>query len=238
LEADQALINRMGFNNDGALAAATRLKNRPANLIVGGNVGKNKSTSNENAAADYASCVEALYSNVDYFVVNVSSPNTPGLRDLQEREPLTRILRRVKEAIKAQGKEKPMLLKIAPDLTDEQLNDIVEIVLATGTNGVIATNTTLSRDGLLTTSERVSAMGTGGLSGKPLTSRSNEVIRYLRAKLGSGFPIIGVGGIMNPEDAVAKLEAGADLVQVYTGFIYEGPSFARRINERLLNQQA
>ncbi len=230
---DMALINRMGFNNEGASAAAGRLARRHANVIVGGNVGKNKSTSNENAAADYTSCVEALYPYVDYFVVNVSSPNTPGLRELQEREPLTKILLRVKGSIKSQGKEKPVLLKIAPDLTKEQLDDIVEIVLSTGTNGVIATNTTLSRDGLVSSAEKVSTIGAGGLSGKPLASRSTEVIRYLRAKLGSGFPIVGVGGVMTPEDAVEKLEAGADLVQVYTGFIYEGPSFVRSIIERV-----
>jgi dihydroorotate dehydrogenase len=235
LKDDRALINRMGFNNDGAAAAAARLKRRGANAIVGGNVGKNKSTSNEDAAADYATCVEALFPFVDYFVVNVSSPNTPGLRELQERDPLTKILLRVKEVIRSQGKEKPVLLKIAPDLTQEQLDDIVEIVVATGTNGVIATNTTLSRDGLITSAEKLRIVGAGGVSGKPLASRSNEVIRYLRQKLGSGFPIVGVGGVMTPEDAVAKLEAGADLVQVYTGFIYEGPSFARRIADRILH---
>jgi dihydroorotate dehydrogenase len=231
---DKALINRMGFNNDGAHAAAARLAHRRSNVIIGGNVGKNKTTSNENAATDYSSCVEALYPYVDYFVVNVSSPNTPGLRELQEREPLTKILLRVKEVIKTQGKEKPMLLKIAPDLTEEQLDDIVEILRATGTDGVIATNTTLSRDGLVTSSERVNAMGAGGLSGEPLAGRSNEVIRYLRSKLGMGFPIIGVGGIMTAEDAVEKLEAGADLVQIYTGFIYEGPSFLHSIAKRVL----
>lgn len=231
---DKALINRMGFNNDGAPSAAARLAHRRTNVIVGGNVGKNKSTSNENAAADYSSCVEALYPYVDYFVVNVSSPNTPGLRELQEREPLTKILLQVKEAIKGQGKEKPVLLKIAPDLTREQLDNIVEILRATSTDGVIATNTTLSRDGLVTSSEKVNAMGAGGLSGKPLAGRSTEVIRYLRSKLGNGFPIIGVGGIMTPEDALDMLSAGADLIQVYTGFVYEGPSFVRRINERVL----
>jgi len=233
LPQDQALINRMGFNNRGVDAAVIKLRKRKSNVIVGGNIGKNKITPNEKAVEDYTYCFEALYPYVDYFVVNVSSPNTPGLRELQEKEPLKKLLNEVKALNKAKGKPKPILLKIAPDLNDAQLNDVVEILLETNTDGVIATNTTISREGLTTDKEYVASIGNGGLSGKPLTNRSTEVISFLRSKLGKKYPIIGVGGIMTPEDALEKLKAGADLVQIYTGFIYEGPGFVKRINQSL-----
>jgi dihydroorotate dehydrogenase len=229
LKADSALINRMGFNNKGAAYAAERLKKRRSGIVIGGNIGKNKVTSNEDAVKDYELCFDELYPYVDYFVVNVSSPNTPGLRDLQEKEPLKKLLMSVKRLSNARTKPKPVLLKIAPDLTITQLDDIVEILRESGTDGVIATNTTISREGLVTPREIVSKIGAGGLSGKPVRERSTEIIAYLRAKMGQGYPIIGVGGIMSPEDAVEKLKAGADLVQVYTGFIYEGPAFVKRI---------
>lgn len=231
---DAALINRMGFNNEGVAAAAQRLKKK-GNVIVGGNIGKNKVTPNENAFEDYRICLHELYRYVDYFVVNVSSPNTPGLRELQEKEPLMHLLQDVKDTLNQLGARIPVLLKIAPDLTDTQLDDIISIVKTTSIDGVIATNTTISRDGLKTSYNELSLIGNGGLSGKPLTKRSTEVIRYLSKKSGGSFPIIGVGGIHSPEDAIEKLEAGASLVQVYTGFIYEGPSLVKNINRRLIS---
>jgi len=233
LKADSALINRMGFNNKGAKHAAERLQTRKPGVVIGGNIGKNKATPNEDAVGDYELCFEALYPYVDYFVVNVSSPNTPGLRDLQEKEPLKRLLMAVKMLSNAKPKPKPVLLKIAPDLTLTQLDDIVEILRESGTDGVIATNTTISREGLQTSKEVVGRIGAGGLSGKPVRQRSTEVIAYLRAKMGQGYPIIGVGGIMKEEDAIEKLKAGADLVQIYTGFVYEGPGFVKRILKKI-----
>ena len=234
LPEDQALINRMGFNNEGVLAAATRLKKKHPAVLIGGNIGKNKTTPNESAHEDYTFCFNALYECVDYFVVNVSSPNTPGLRELQEKEPLKQLLTTVKKLSLTKPVAKPVLLKIAPDLTESQLDDIVDILKTTGIDGVIDTNTTISRDGLRTDAETLQRIGNGGLSGKPLQQRSNEIIRYLRERLGKDFPIIGVGGIMTAEDAMEKLEAGADLVQVYTGFIYEGPLLMKRINQSIL----
>jgi dihydroorotate dehydrogenase len=234
LPEDQALINRMGFNNQGVIAAVERLKKRKSKVIVGGNIGKNKVTPNENAVDDYNYCFEALYPYVDYFIVNVSSPNTPGLRELQEKEPLKNLMLHVKRLSSQKGKPKPVLLKIAPDLTQSQLDDIIEILISTKTDGVIATNTTIVRDGLLTSAETISKIGNGGLSGKPLSKKSTEVIFHLRSKLGKNYPIIGVGGIMSPEDALEKLNAGADLIQVYTGFIYEGPAFVKRICKALI----
>jgi dihydroorotate dehydrogenase len=236
LPADQALINRMGFNNRGALEAVERLKRRKSDVVVGGNIGKNKVTENENAIDDYRLCFEALYEHVDYFVVNVSSPNTPGLRALQEKEPLRKLLATVKALSLSKPKAKPVLLKIAPDLTDGQLDDVIEIIKETGTDGIIATNTTISRDGLLTDKNTLETIGNGGLSGKPLTSRATVVIRYLRSGLGAGCPIIGVGGIMSAADALEKLNAGADLIQLYTGFIYEGPALIKRINKAILRK--
>lgn len=234
LRADQALINRMGFNNGGAEAAVKRLKERSSNVIVGGNIGKNKITPNESAFQDYAACIEALHEHVDYFVVNVSSPNTPGLRELQEKEPLRKLLADVKSLALTKPKPKPVLLKIAPDLTERQLDDIIEILQQTRTDGIIATNTTISREKLRTSKEELDKIGNGGLSGKPVADRSNEVIRYLRDKLGPLYPIIGVGGIMTPEDAIEKIKAGANLIQIYTGFIYEGPRLVNQINRALV----
>ena len=229
LQSDSAIINRMGFNNGGVHAAVVRLK-KNKNVLIGGNIGKNKVTANEDAASDYEICFDALYDYVDYFVVNVSSPNTPNLRELQEKEPLTKLLQGLQNKNALRPKQKPILLKIAPDLTDEQLLDIIDIVQETKIAGVIATNTTISRDGL--TSEN--KIETGGLSGKPLTKRSTEVIRFLTEKSNKSFPIIGVGGIHSAEDALEKIEAGATLVQLYTGFIYEGPKLVKAINKKLL----
>lgn len=233
LPKDAALINRMGFNNDGAEAIAERLRRRRPGLLIGGNIGKNKSTPNQEALKDYEYCFERLYEAVDYFVVNVSSPNTPGLRELQEKEPLTRLLRHLQTLNRAKPRSKPLLLKIAPDLSATQLDDIIEIVRETGIAGVIATNTTVSRENLHTPAEQVAQLGEGGLSGRPLRQRSTEVIRYLRRKSGGAFPIIGAGGIHSPEDALEKLQAGASLVQLYTGFVYEGPGLIRRIKKAL-----
>jgi len=231
LPQDAALINRMGFNNEGVEAAIPRLQ-KNKNIIVGGNIGKNKITPNEKAVEDYIGCFEALYPHVDYFVVNVSSPNTPNLRELQEKKPLTDLLNTLQKRNQEKDQPKPILLKIAPDLTDDQLLDIIDIVKTTQTAGVIATNTTLSREGLLSANKNE----TGGLSGKPLMQRSTEVIRFLSEKSQKAFPIIGVGGIHKPEDAIAKINAGADLVQLYTGFIYEGPRVVKRINKALIKK--
>ncbi|MEO5980656.1 MAG: quinone-dependent dihydroorotate dehydrogenase, partial [Chryseolinea sp.] len=236
LPLDEALINRMGFNNEGVDAAVARLKARKSNVIVGGNIGKNKLTSNEDALNDYVACFHALNEYVDYFVINVSSPNTPGLRALQEKEPLQKLMANIKRLSLESAKPKPVLLKIAPDLSNEQLDDIVHILIATKTDGVIATNTTISRAGLNTPDSQVKEIGNGGLSGKPLRARATEVIRYLRLKLGPSYPIIGVGGIMTSEDAIEKLDAGADLVQLYTGFIYEGPGLVKAINRALVKR--
>lgn len=238
LPADRALINRMGFNNGGVAAAVPRLRNRPAGLIVGGNIGKNKVTPNADAAADYEAAFDALYPHVDYFVVNVSSPNTPNLRDLQEREPLTALLRGLQARNIATGRPRPILLKIAPDLTDGQLDDIVAIVGDTGIAGVIATNTTISRDGLRTEPERVAAIGAGGLSGAPLRGRATAVIAYLHRKSDGAFPIIAVGGIDSPDDALEKLRAGASLVQLYTGFVYGGPGLIRDIKRAIVREDS
>jgi dihydroorotate dehydrogenase len=233
LPKDQALINRMGFNNQGVDVVAQRLKNlKRDGLIIGGNIGKNKVTPNEEAVNDYIKCFDALFDVVDYFVVNVSSPNTPGLRELQEKEPLKNILNTLQQRNSKNGISRPILLKIAPDLTNDQLDDIVEIVTETGIAGIIATNTTLSREGLYSADNLKSQAG--GLSGKPLTKRATEVIRYISQKSGGSFPIIGVGGIQTAEDAIEKLQAGASLVQVYTGFIYEGPSIVKNINKGII----
>ncbi len=236
LPQDKALINRMGFNNEGVEAAVIRLKKRKSQVLIGGNIGKNKITPNELASNDYKTCFETLYPYVDYFVVNVSSPNTPGLRDLQEKVPLKKILTDVKTLNLATENPKPIFLKIAPDLTTSQLDDVIEILLATDTRGVIATNTTISRDGLLTDIAEITKIGAGGLSGKPLRERSTEVISYLRDKLGPDYAIMGVGGIMSPEDAIEKIKAGADLIQIYTGFVYEGPGFVKKINQGLVGR--
>ncbi len=235
LPKDEALINRMGFNNEGAKAAAERLKYRKnKNVIIGGNIGKNKITLNENAVNDYVICFNKLFDAVDYFVVNVSSPNTPNLRELQDKEPLHNLLQTLVYENKKKPAQKPIFLKIAPDLTNEQLRDIVEIVTNTNIAGVVATNTTIARDGLTTNAEEVKAMGAGGLSGKPITKRSTEVIKFLRSKLDKKYFIIGVGGIHSVEDAIEKINAGADVIQLYTGFIYEGPALVKKINKEIL----
>ena len=227
---DEAIINRMGFNNDGVKVIAERLRKRKTDIIIGGNIGKNKVTPNENAVDDYLICFEELFDVVDYFVVNVSSPNTPNLRELQDKEPLTKLLQTLQDENNKKETPKPILLKIAPDLTDDQLMDIIDIVKTTKIAGVIATNTTISRENL--TSEKRNE--TGGLSGKPVRERSTEVIRFLAEKSNKAFPIIGVGGIHSAKDAKEKLDAGADLIQVFTGFIYEGPELVKRINKGLI----
>lgn len=236
LPTDQALINRMGFNNEGVEVAAQRLKQRKGKIIIGGNIGKNKDTPNEKAVEDYLICFDALYEVVDYFVVNVSSPNTPNLRALQDKEPLKALLETLQKQNEQKPKAKPIFLKIAPDLTEGQLDDIVEIVLSTKIAGVVATNTTLSRENLQTSASEVKKIGNGGLSGKPLTQHSTEIIRYLHQKSGGAFPIVGVGGVMTAQDALDKLAAGASLVQIYTGFIYKGASLIREINQAILQQ--
>ncbi|WP_256007553.1 quinone-dependent dihydroorotate dehydrogenase [Pedobacter deserti] len=236
LEEDAALINRMGFNNKGVDTLAERLrilKAKNTGIVIGGNIGKNKNTPNEEATSDYIKCFDRLFDVVDYFVVNVSSPNTPGLRALQEKEPLMELLNTLQQRNRKNDISRPILLKIAPDLTDEQLDDIVEIVLETKIAGVIATNTTIDRNGLYASDTVKKEVG--GLSGKPLASRSTEVIRYLSSKSNRAFPIIGVGGIHSPEDAKEKLDAGASLVQLYTGFIYEGPGLIKAICKSLVN---
>jgi len=229
LKEDQAIINRMGFNNEGVQAAVSRLR-KNKNVLIGGNIGKNKNTPNELATQDYCICFEALFPYVDYFVVNVSSPNTPNLRALQEKEPLTELLQTLQNENKKHSKPKPILLKIAPDLTNEQLLDIIDIVATTKIAGVIATNTTISRADLVSKNQ----METGGLSGKPLQKRATEVIRFLAEKSNNAFPIIGVGGIDSATDALEKIKAGATLVQLYTGFIYEGPQLVKAINQKIL----
>lgn len=233
LPADKGLINRMGFNNEGTDSAVEKLKKRKSTIIVGGNIGKNKATPNENAVADYLHSFEILHDFVDYFVVNVSSPNTPNLRELQEKEPLKQLLQTLQHKNLEKAKPKPILLKIAPDLTDTQLDDIIEIVRTVKIQGVIATNTTINRTGLQTPENELLTIGAGGLSGKPLGSRATAIIRYLRKGLGKDATIIGVGGIFSPEDAAEKLEAGADLLQIYTGFVYEGAGIVKKINKYL-----
>lgn len=231
LKNDEAIINRMGFNNKGIEAAIINLKKNNG-VLIGGNIGKNKLTPNENAVEDYKICFDLLYNFVDYFVVNVSSPNTPNLRELQEKEPLTKLLQTLQNLNLAQPIQKPILLKIAPDLTNDQLIDIIDIVKITKIAGVIASNTTISRDGLQSENKNE----VGGLSGKPLTTRSTEVIRFLSEKSNKSFPIIGVGGIHSAQDAIDKIEAGASLIQLYTGFIYEGPALVKAINKRILEK--
>jgi dihydroorotate dehydrogenase len=232
LKADSAIINRMGFNNGGVKEAVERLKQNRG-VLIGGNIGKNKVTPNDEALNDYKLCFEALFDYVDYFVVNVSSPNTPNLRALQDKEPLTELLNALQIDNSKKQQPKPILLKIAPDLTNEQLLDIIDIVSETKIDGVIATNTTISREGL----ESDNREEVGGCSGKPLTHRSTEVIRFLSEQSNKAFPIIGVGGIHSANDALEKIEAGASLVQLYTGFIYEGPKLIKDINKAILKKE-
>jgi dihydroorotate dehydrogenase len=231
LKKDSGIINRMGFNNGGLDAAVERLKHNKR-VLIGGNIGKNKVTPNDRAFEDYNLCFNGLYDYVDYFVVNVSSPNTPNLRELQDKEPLTELLLGLMALNQKKPSPKPIMLKIAPDLNNEQLLDIIDIVKETKIAGVIATNTTISREGLISEAKHE----TGGLSGRPLRQRSTEVIKFLADNSGKAFPIIGVGGIHSAEDAIEKIEAGADLVQLYTGFVYEGPGLIKRINKALLNK--
>ncbi len=239
LPKDQAIINRMGFNNGGVDAAVERLRANPApgqpgHVIIGGNIGKNKNTPNENAVDDYVICFNKLFDHVDYFTVNVSSPNTPGLRELQDRKPLTHILQTLQDLNNAKPSRKPILLKIAPDLTDDQLLDIIGIVADTKIDGVIASNTTIERKDLKSPNSLQQEMG--GLSGKPLRDRATNVIAFLHDNSNGAFPIIGVGGIMTAQDAIDKMRAGASLVQLYTGFVYEGPAILKAINEQIVEQ--
>ena len=236
LPEDAALINRMGFNNSGMIEACEKLKSRKSDVLIGGNIGKNKNTPLAEAHNDYKQCFNQLFDQVDYFVVNVSSPNTPNLRELQEKEPLEELLRVLQEENQKKSSPKPLLLKIAPDLNHGQLDDIINISLDLKLDGIIAANTTISRDGLTTASTELEAIGGGGLSGKPLTDKSTGVISYLSQGLGQQIPIIGVGGIFNAGDALAKLRAGASLVQVYTGLIYEGPGLVKRINKAIIDE--
>lgn len=234
LPQDSALVNRMGFNNEGVEAAVTRLKKRKTKVLIGGNIGKNKITPNELANDDYYKAFNALYEYVDYFAVNVSSPNTPNLRALQDKEPLMALLKMLKDEMATKPNHKPILLKIAPDLTDSQLDDIIAIVAEVKIEGIIAANTTIDRSMLKSDKAEVDAIGAGGLSGKPVRARSTEVIAYLHQKSNGAFPIIGVGGIYTAEDAIEKMKAGASLVQVYSGFIYEGPSMVKKICKGIL----
>ncbi|MCX6352974.1 MAG: quinone-dependent dihydroorotate dehydrogenase [Bacteroidetes bacterium] len=233
LPKDEALINRMGFNNDGVDAIAARLKNRNLNIIIGGNIGKNKNTPNENAAVDYLICFEKLFPYVDYFVVNISSPNTPNLRELQDKDALLNLTSKVMEKNKSYPNPKPVFLKIAPDISYTQLDEILEIITHNGFAGIIATNTTISREGLKTSKAEVENLGAGGLSGTPLRNKSNEFITYIKSKVKPDFAIIASGGIMTETDAIERLNAGADLVQFYTGFIYEGPWVVGRVKREI-----
>ena len=239
LPADKALINRMGFNNDGVKVVAERLirlRTKETNLpIIGSNIGKNKVTPNEDAWKDYVKCLNGLYEGSDYFVVNVSSPNTPGLRELQEKDALKQILSTLINEIQKRNIRKPLLLKIAPDLTLPQVDDVIELSLSLPLDGLVVSNTTIERQPLPNTpKEQVENMGAGGLSGKPLLQKSNEILRYISKGTNKAIPIIGSGGIFTGEDAQQKLDAGATLIQVWTGFIYEGPAIARKINKHLM----
>jgi len=230
LKKDGAIINRMGFNNEGVSTLRKRLQTKgDFPLVIGGNIGKNKDTPNESAVDDYLECMRELHDVVDYFTINMSSPNTPNLRELQDKEPLRKILEKLLEFNRSQSNPRPLLLKIAPDLSDGQLQDIAEIVKELGLDGIIATNTTISREGLKSPESVVDAIGNGGLSGAPLTNKSREVVKTMRSLLGNDFVIIGVGGIMSGEDAAKMMKAGADLVQVYSGLIFKGPGLVREI---------
>lgn len=241
LPKDKGLINRMGFNNQGVQQAKQRLidwNNTKTDkvggkMMVGGNIGKNKVTPNEDAWKDYEICFRELFETVDYFVVNVSSPNTPGLRELQEKDSLTKILANLQNINQGMAKPKPLLLKIAPDLTEEQLADIVTLSFETKLSGLVATNTTIGRANLITDTDSVTAMGAGGLSGKPVTARATEVVSYLHKNSNGQIPIIASGGIFTGPDAKEKLDAGAALLQVWTGFIYEGPAIVKNICQYL-----
>ncbi|MGF2410945.1 quinone-dependent dihydroorotate dehydrogenase [Ferruginibacter sp.] len=232
LPIDKSLINRMGFNNQGVEAVVERLKawqKKRSAMIIGGNIGKNKITPNEDAWKDYEICFTALHDYVDYFVVNVSSPNTPGLRELQEKDSLKKILTNLQTLNTKHLNPKPILLKIAPDLTNEQLDDVIDLATAIKLDGLVATNTTISRDKLQTSAEKITAIGAGGLSGLPVQQRSTEIVKYIHQKTNGQIPVIASGGIFTAEDAKEKLNAGACLVQVWTGFIYVGPAIVKNI---------
>ncbi len=234
LPEDKALINRMGFNNHGLEAAVINLKKRKTKVIIGGNLGKNTATPNSEAVEDYVTLFKGLFDYVDYFTVNVSCPNISDLHELQDQDALMEILNSLQKINQQKEKPKPILLKVSPDLNNKQLDEVIDIIKQTGIDGVVAVNTTITREGLITDKEKVNSIGKGGLSGRPVKDRSTEIIRYLAEKSNKAFPIIGVGGIFTPEDALEKLEAGADLVQLFTGFIYEGPFIARKINKYLV----
>jgi dihydroorotate dehydrogenase len=237
IPADKGLINRMGFNNHGAEEAARKLaRKRPKGLILGGNIGKNTLTPNKDATADYEAVLRAIYQGVDYFVVNVSCPNISDLRKLQDQDSLEEILGRILEVRKEMEVKKPVLLKISPDLNTLQLDETLELVQKMGIDGIVATNTTITRNNLNTPEETISYIGKGGMSGAPITKRSLEVVRYISEKTAGKLPIIAVGGIMQVEDALNMLKAGAHLIQIYTGFIYGGPGLVRRINKAILSE--
>ena len=234
LKEDRALINRMGFNNQGVDALVERLKKvKNKSIIIGGNIGKNKVTPNQVAYQDYEICFNKLHPYVDYFVINVSSPNTPGLRELQEKEPLTQLIKSLIDINKNKEIQRPILLKIAPDLNTNQLDDIADIAMESGIDGLIISNTTIDRSNLKTQQSAVDAIGAGGLSGKPVFKKSNEILKYISDKTKGRVPIIGVGGIETYQDVKSKLELGASLVQVYSGFVYQGPGMIKRICNKL-----
>ena len=233
---DHGLINRMGFNNLGLDKAVDKLKNVPEGLIIGGNIGKNTSTSNEKAVEDYAKCFKGLYPYVDYFVVNVSCPNICDLSELQDKELLMGILVRLADIRSSMAQKKPILVKISPDLNFQQIDDVLELISRTGMDGIVATNTTIKRENLATEAKVIEQIGNGGLSGKPLRQRSTEIIKYISEKTNGELTIIGTGGIMSPEDAIEKINAGASLIQIYTGFIYEGPGIVKKINKALAGE--
>lgn len=235
LRKNKALINRMGFNNKGVDFSVNNLKKRKTGIIIGGNIGKNKITDNENATEDYLISFEKLFNHVDYFVVNVSSPNTPDLRKLQDKEPLTKLLSSLQNSNQKKTNPKPILLKIAPDMSFSQIDEIIEIVQETKISGIVASNTTITREALSYSAEEIETFGAGGLSGSPVKNRSTEIVKYISEKTNRKLPIIAVGGIMTAEDAIEKLEAGANLVQIYTGFIYEGPALIKRIKSKIIS---
>lgn len=234
LKKDKGIINRMGFNNEGLKAAITQLKKNKKKLIIGGNIGKNTQTKPENYTNDYLECFVALHPYVDYFVLNVSCPNVGSHTKLNDKDYLEELINTVKKTNKTFRKEKPILLKIAPDLNTNQLDEIIELVTNTKLDGVIASNTSTNRSGLKTTAAELEAIGNGGLSGQPIKEKSTQVIKYLSENSNKAFPIIGVGGIHSANDALEKIKAGADLIQIYTGFIYEGPRLIKQINKAIL----
>lgn len=235
LPEDDALINRMGFNNQGVEAAVERLRNKKSNIIIGGNIGKNTETDSLNTDDDYIKVFNILFDYVDYFVVNVSCPNVGNLTKLQEKEPLMQLMHKISSINQSKLKPKPLLLKIAPDLSEQELDDVIDIIKTLNLDGVVAANTSVNREGLITHEQRLEKIGwPGGLSGKPLAERSTKVISYLYNQLGDKYPIIGVGGIHSEHDALEKINAGAKLIQLYTGFIYEGPGLVKRINKALV----